>query len=97
MKTCPKCGEVIEKLMGKWWCENCVEEVRPKTKKLQWLGSTTCDICGAKNQSSIVDGRTKNGQWAVMCLKCHRSKGVGLGTGRGQVYVRQADGTYIQK
>lgn len=45
-----------------------------------------CDFCGTENPDIIVDGRTKSGPWAWMCLEDFLEKGVGLGIGRGQRY-----------
>lgn len=48
-----------------------------------------CDICSRPFEpgQSLVDGRIKSGQWATMCADCHRAYGVGLGTGKGQLYA----------
>jgi len=32
--------------------------------------------------------------WAIMCPQCHKDRGVGLGTGRGQRY-KQVGADYI--
>jgi hypothetical protein len=46
-----------------------------------------CDICQSKIEDAYVDGRTKSGPWANMCLPCWKKHGVGkLGTGFGQKY-----------
>ena len=45
-----------------------------------------CDICHATIADRYVDGKTKVGPWANMCLRCHKTKGVGLGLGKGQMY-----------
>ena len=58
------------------------------TKK--WHGEATeCDICERpfRDGKHFIDGKTKSGPWALMCRKCHRTFGVGIGTGRGQVYL----------
>ena len=47
-----------------------------------------CDICGEVEPDEYVDGRTKQGLWANMCMKCYRRHGVGLGVGRGQKYKK---------
>lgn len=41
-----------------------------------------CDIC--KSRPAAVDGKTRMGPWAYMCIPCHEVHGVGLGLGRGQ-------------
>lgn len=63
-----------------------------------------CDLVGAvptehyniAEKGEFVDGRTVYGSWANMCLTCHRKYGVGLGTGKGQRYTRQADGRWLK-
>ena len=57
------------------------------TKK--WSGEAEkCDICDKlfADEKHFIDGRSKSGSWALMCRACHRIFGVGIGTGRGQVY-----------
>ena len=53
-----------------------------------------CDLChnpfGFKNTKFFVDGATKMGMWAIMCDACHKYKGCGLGTGRGQRYNHES-------
>ena len=61
-----------------------------------WMGSTKCDICGEELTKTLIDGRTSNGSWAVMCPKCHKIHGVGLGTGKGQKYVRDTEGDFVK-
>jgi hypothetical protein len=53
-----------------------------------WMGTRpcTCDICGGRITKTFIDGKTKMGPWGIMCKACHKSKGVGLGTGLGQRY-----------
>lgn len=46
----------------------------------------TCDICGALLATVRIDGRTRFGPWADMCVGCHARVGVGLGTGKGQKF-----------
>lgn len=47
-----------------------------------------CEWCGETIANDFVDGRTKHGSWADMCLACHGRHGVGLGVGKGQRYQR---------
>lgn len=54
-----------------------------------------CDICGTK-ADSYVDGKTIYGPWANMCLSCFETKGIGLGTGRGQLYENTANGQFVK-
>lgn len=44
----------------------------------------------------IIDGRTVMGPWALMTPAAHRKYGVGLGTGKGQRYEKQADGKWLK-
>lgn len=46
----------------------------------------TCDICGRNCGTTHVDGKTKFGPWATMCISCHTQVGVGFGTGKGQEF-----------
>lgn len=45
-----------------------------------------CQLCKDKPTDFLVDGKTKHGYWAFMCVNCHAQVGYGLGTGRGQKY-----------
>jgi len=45
-----------------------------------------CQLCGAERCEVIVDGATRSGPWAYMCVDCHKEAGYGLGIGRGQMY-----------
>lgn len=57
----------------------------------QWLGHQYCDICGFEKPNVLIDGRTTDGPWALMCGNCFDIYGAGLGTGLGQKYVKQGD------
>lgn len=65
-----------------------------------WKGPlpVTCDMCGEPFAGrKFVDGATKpKGRWGIMGLGCHRVHGLGLGTGKGQLYERQDDGRYLK-
>jgi len=50
-----------------------------------------CNLCGQVNLFEFVDGKTRMGPWANMCMPCYRKVGVGLGVGRGQRYARLAE------
>jgi len=56
----------------------------------------TCDLCGQPVFDTFIDGRTSEGFWAIMCKKCHVSKGMGLGPGRGQLYCRNRGGKFLK-
>lgn len=59
---------------------------KPAVKK--WMGGrpTRCDKCGQPLAGVFIDGRTQMGPWGILCRACHQRCGVGLGTGRGQMY-----------
>ena len=46
-----------------------------------------CNLCGTVALSEFVDGATRMGPWANMCLPCFKRVGKGLGVGRGQRYA----------
>jgi len=58
------------------------------------IGPENCDLCGKPKPEPFVDGKTKDGPWAYMCLNCHKDSGIGFGTGHGQKYEKQADGSF---
>jgi hypothetical protein len=46
-----------------------------------------CDICHKHAGDKYVDGGTRMGPWANMCMSCWGKHGVGkLGIGSGQMY-----------
>lgn len=54
-----------------------------------------CDLCNDPLKDEFVDGVVaKYRNWACMCIGCFQAHGVGLGTGMGQRYKRQADGRF---
>ena len=61
-----------------------------------WMGSTTCDFCGKKITDKLVDGKTVEGPWAVMCPHCFTVHGVGLGIGKGQKYALDCHGNFVK-
>ena len=60
--------------------------------KNKWHGTPPelCEVCKGELEGEFVDGRTKPGFWAIMCLACHKEFGVGLGIGKGQKYKMKA-------
>ncbi len=57
--------------------------------KNSWAGEIPqrCDICGETLFEGFVDGRIRNQSvWAIMCPRCYKRFGAGLGTGKGQKY-----------
>ena len=67
------------------------------SRKVYWLSAVNnCEICGTPHTDKMVDGATKMGPWALMCLSCHGSIGRGLGTGLGQMYQKQPDRRWLK-
>ncbi len=62
--------------------------------KKYWFGKTPkkCDLCGRPITNNFVDGRTRQGPFAIMCLLCHATAGVGLGLGKGQLFKKDQEG-----
>lgn len=69
-----------------------------ENKKKYWLGSLPiyCDICGHDVKQEFVDGKTKHGPWANMCMNCFKEHGIKLGTGFGQHYKLDETGKYAK-
>ena len=65
----------------------------PKPVIGHWDHPATCDICGAKLEKVVYDGKTAMGPWALMCSPCfhHVGVGLGLGLGKGQEYEWSED------
>ena len=64
-----------------------------------WQSSipANCDLSpNHELNGTFIDGRTTAGPWGIMCVVCHARYGVGLGTGCGQKYQRQADERYLK-
>jgi len=60
-----------------------------------WCGSVPPqDDFGVPIKSEFIDGRTREGPWAMMSPWSHRAYGVGLGTGKGQKYQKKEDGKW---
>lgn len=56
------------------------------------LEKPMCDICTYEDQRpnvpALYDGRIKGGSaWGYMCQRHFKSRGVGLGTGKGQKLI----------
>ena len=64
----------------------------------QWLGAPPdmCDMCRRGICDVFIDGKTSRGPWANMCVACHMTHGVGLGTGRGQQYELRKSGDWVK-
>ena len=61
---------------------------------MQWCGETVCNICGKRIEDTLYDAKTFRGVWATMCQDCFNHYGVGLGSGRGQKYVKNDKGEF---
>lgn len=64
-----------------------------KESKSYWQGAIpqACQICNTPLTTQFVDGATVFGSWAYMCKECHSDNGYGLGTGRGQLYIKKGN------
>jgi hypothetical protein len=67
-------------------------------ERRRWLSDPpkTCQLCHRAIRTAFVDGATRGGPWANMCLPCHASNGYGLGTGQGQRYDLDDDGNWYK-
>ena len=66
-------------------------------RRKRWLvPPETCDICHKSITNVFIDGATKYGPWAIMCLNCFQEVGTTLGTGRGQEYWKDKDGHFYK-
>lgn len=73
-------------------------EKKPAAPKY-WAGEPgECDFSNigrdkGHDMTTFVDGRTKGGPWANMCMSCWSTQGIGrLGTGYGQKYEKREVG-----
>lgn len=76
-----------------------MKDTTTKAAPVYWTGTPPelCDLCCRPLGNTFVDGATKpQGRWGCLDLKCHRVHGVGVGTGKGQVYRRQDDGRWLK-
>ena len=58
----------------------------------------SCDICSSSFEKStfFIDGGVEGTMaWANMCPKCFASRGQGIAWGKGQLYMRQDDGSWV--
>ncbi len=62
-----------------------------------WQGKKECDVCGwsLDLETDLYDAKTKLGPWATMCGYCFEGLGIGLGTGKGQKYVKDETGQFV--
>lgn len=66
--------------------------------KKYWLGHVgQADDFNSAIGDEIIDGKTRQGPWALMTPSSWRLHGIGkLGTGYGQRYQKQADGRWLK-
>lgn len=55
---------------------------------------TDCSVCGEPLNGSFVDGVMAYAGWGYQHPECHKDHGIGLGHGRGHLYVKEPDGSY---
>jgi hypothetical protein len=57
----------------------------------KWLSELpkNCEVCNKPFGKHFIDGKHSSGPWALMCEKCHKIHGAGLGIGKGQRYVTE--------
>ena len=55
-----------------------------------WHGELpkNCNLCTNDIGDTFIDGRRTFGSWAIMCPVCFKKYGVGLGTGKRQMYLK---------
>jgi hypothetical protein len=67
------------------------------SKKVYWLSAVNnCELCDTPLVDKMVDGKTRMGPWALMCIPCHKKHGGHLGQGLGQQYEKQQDGRWLK-
>lgn len=88
MSPCPECKE------KDYHAESC-----SMFRGTDWVGDPPehCDVCTTKIEEIFVDGKTRNGPWAVMCPVCALLEGVGLGEGKGQLYIRTVHSGFVKR
>ena len=67
-------------------------------REVYWIGSDIDekDDFNRPIKDEFIDGRTRDGHWAIMAPSSHRIHGYGLGMGRGQRYKKQPDGRWLK-
>lgn len=63
-------------------------------KTRYWIGPdpSKCDQCRVSLKGKpFVDGRTRIGVRAILCMDCHVVHGLGLGPGKGQLYSKDRE------
>lgn len=68
-----------------------------KSKPVYWLSAVPeNDDFGKPITSTFIDGRTIYGPWALMAPESHTTYGVGMGLGKGQMFMKKTDGRWVK-
>lgn len=73
-------------------------KAKQKERKI-WHGDKPekCEVCEGAIKEIFVDGRMKRGMWAMMCVTCVETSGVGVGPGKGQKYqLEKSSGDWVK-
>ena len=90
----------LDNVLDEQYDDNTDEDMKKmKVKKKyykEWLSEPPkkCDQCSKEIKEVFIDGRIGPdpfSQWAFLCEACHKRKGVGLGIGFGQKYLKIND------
>ena len=67
-------------------------------RQVFWLGRVPsyCQVSGTPITDEFVDGRSANGQWAIMHPETFAALGHPFGPGFGQKYKKQSDGKWLK-
>mgnify|MGYP001565158967 CR=1 FL=1 len=67
-------------------------------KESFWAGSLPekCDLCGDSLKRGFWDARSRQGHWMIVCIGCHNDEVMSSGTGHGQRYEKQKDGSWMR-
>lgn len=68
-----------------------------KIKAIYWNAPVPQrDFAGDEICEIFIDGKTRLGPWGLMTPKTFTRYGLGFGVGRGQMYIKQSDGRWMQ-
>jgi hypothetical protein len=70
-----------------------------KKREIHCSPPAACDLCkqDLKAKRYFVDGALRgSASWANMCAKCFRAHGDEIGWGKGQLYLKQKNGDWLQ-
>lgn len=69
------------------------------TLSVYWAGQTPkhCALCNDKLLTGFYDARIPAvGSWGTICYRCFNQHGCKTGTGMGQRFVQQRDGSFLK-